>query len=168
MDEPCRISLDSQRSLQKFTLFFQTFVLMQIFNSINCRKLDETNINPFSNLSSNPLFWVINLIELVVQYLLIYFGGRFANVCKLEWEQHLIALGIGLGSLIAAVFVRMLPVKWFRKINIFEESDVKEEELDQTLPSRLRRLSSIRVGSVLDADSQRKKSIRKQSSIYKN
>lgn len=111
---------------------------------------------------------MINLIELVVQYLLIFFGGRFANVCDLKWQQHLIALGIGLGSLIAAVFVRMLPVKWFRKINIFEESDVKEEELDQTLPSRLRRLSSIRVGSVLDADSQRKKSIRRQSSIFKN
>lgn len=59
-------------------MFFQTFVLMQIFNSISCRKLEDTSMNPFDNVLNNPLFWLINAIELGVQYLLIFFGGKFA------------------------------------------------------------------------------------------
>jgi len=39
---------------------------MQIFNSISCRKLEDTSINPFDNVFNNPLFWLINVIELVV------------------------------------------------------------------------------------------------------
>lgn len=52
--------------------------------------------------------------------------------------------------MIFAIFVRTLPSKWFNGINIFAEEEVDEEKLDETLPSLLRRKSTLRMGSVID------------------
>ena len=49
-----------------FTFFFQTFVLMQVFNEFNARKLQRNEINIFEGLCKNSLFWLIILITFVV------------------------------------------------------------------------------------------------------
>lgn len=61
--------------------------------------------------------------------------------------------------MIVAIFVRTLPSKWFNGINIFAEDDVQEENLDETLASKLRRKSSVRIGSVLDENHENKRSV---------
>jgi Ca2+ transporting ATPase len=65
------------------SIFFQAFVLMQVFNSVTCRKLDDASLNPFSKLFSNPIFWFIQSLTLVVQYLFLMFGGVFVGVVDL-------------------------------------------------------------------------------------
>ena len=77
-------------------------------------------------------------------------------------------MGFGLAGMIASIFVRFLPVRWFRRINIFQEADIKEDEMDQTLPSRLRRLRSVSVGSICDEGALKRKSLARKESIYKN
>ncbi|CAD8180394.1 unnamed protein product [Paramecium pentaurelia] len=155
------------RPIQRLTMFFQTFVLMQICNSISCRKLDEVSLNPFSGLFNNSLFWLINLIEVGVQYLLILFGDKFAVVCDLTAWQHIFCWIFALGGMIVAIFVRTLPSKWFNGINIFAEEEIEEEKLDETIASKLRRKISVRIGSVLDDNHENKRSIQKRLSIYK-
>jgi Ca2+ transporting ATPase len=39
-----------------YTIFFHTFVFLQVFNEINCRKLKRTEINVFEGFFNNPLF----------------------------------------------------------------------------------------------------------------
>ncbi|CAD8082906.1 unnamed protein product [Paramecium sonneborni] len=155
------------RPIQRLTMFFQTFVLMQICNSISCRKLDEVSLNPFSGLFNNLLFWLINFIEVLVQYLLILFGGKFAVVCELTVWQHLFCWIFALGGMIVAIIVRTLPSKWFNGINIFAEEEIEEEKLDETIASKLRRKSSVRYGSVLDENHENKRSVQKRLSIFK-
>ena len=48
------------------TIVFHTFILMNLFNQINCRVVDENEKNVFKTLFNNPIFWVIMIFELCV------------------------------------------------------------------------------------------------------
>lgn len=54
-----------------FTLIFNTFVFMQVFNEINSRKLGAFEYNVFSGFFNNALFISVILITIVVQYVLV-------------------------------------------------------------------------------------------------
>ena len=57
-----------------FTFIFNVFVMMQVFNFVNSRKIyDEINI--FENITVNWLFPAIVLIILVLQIILVTFAG---------------------------------------------------------------------------------------------
>lgn len=66
-----------------FTFFFQAFVLMQVFNEFNSRKLDRSEINIFKGLCNNMMFWFIIIVTFFVQYLMVEFGGAYVGVSKL-------------------------------------------------------------------------------------
>jgi hypothetical protein len=53
--------------LRKDTLCFHTFMLMNIINMINCRVVNENENNVFKTIFDNSLFWIIFLLEMVVQ-----------------------------------------------------------------------------------------------------
>lgn len=57
------------------TLIFHTFILMNIFNSINCRVVDPNEKNVFKTLLNNPLFWFITLIEVSAQCGMLFLGA---------------------------------------------------------------------------------------------
>ena len=59
-----------------FTLIFHTFVFMQVFNEINCRKLGESEFNVFSSFFDNGLFIFILVLTVGVQIILVQFGGE--------------------------------------------------------------------------------------------
>ena len=48
------------------TMCFHTFVLMNLFNMINCRVVDKSEINVFKTLFNNVTFWIIILFEIAV------------------------------------------------------------------------------------------------------
>ena len=49
-----------------FTMIFNTFVFMQIFNEINARKIKDKEFNVFENFFNNPLFLVIEVVTIAV------------------------------------------------------------------------------------------------------
>mmetsp|Transcript_3637 Transcript_3637/g.2702 ORF Transcript_3637/g.2702 Transcript_3637/m.2702 type:complete len:287 (+) Transcript_3637:1315-2175(+) len=42
-----------------YTMFFNIFVFMQVFNEINCRKIQEHEMNVFADFFNNPMFLII-------------------------------------------------------------------------------------------------------------
>ena len=94
-----------------FTIIFQTFVLMQLFNEINCRKLKRSDFNVFNGIFSNWLFLFILSLSLIVQYLIVEYGGRFVRTSPLTWQQHTFCLAMGLGSLLTGIFIKLIPFK---------------------------------------------------------
>lgn len=65
----------SQEGFQHFTIFFNTFVFMQVFNEVNCRKLKSNELNVFKGFFNNPLFLIILVGTVIVQVLIVEFGG---------------------------------------------------------------------------------------------
>lgn len=96
-----------------FTFIFNTFVMMQIFNFMNCRKIHE-QLNIFSGIAKNKLFIVIVVVIFVLQILLITFGGQGLHVYSnygLTVQQWIISVLIGSISLPVNLLIKQFPVK---------------------------------------------------------
>ena len=58
---------DETQKIIHFTFVFQIFVFLQLFNQINARKIEEKELNVFSNFFSNAAFIIVWIIEWVTQ-----------------------------------------------------------------------------------------------------
>ncbi len=60
-----------------FTILFNIFIFMQVFNFMNSRKIND-ELNVFAGVTNNPLFFVIVAIIIVLQILIVtFFGSAF-------------------------------------------------------------------------------------------
>ena len=60
------ISLLGTNRLILDTICFHTFVLMNLFNMINCRIVDKDEINVFKSLFNNLYFWIVFILEIII------------------------------------------------------------------------------------------------------
>ena len=84
--------------------FFGLFIFMMIFNSFNAR---TSRLNIFANLLSNKVFLGVIIFIVIVQVLLIYYGGDLFRTTYLSIKEIEIML-------ICAFSV--IPVEFFRKL----------------------------------------------------
>ena len=106
-----------------FTIFFNIFVFMQVFNSINARKLQKDEYNVFTGIMGNWLYILIQSIIIVGQIILVTFGGRAVRTHPLSIKQHCDCLGISALTLVWGFIVKLLP------IDVTEPSTVGEEQV---------------------------------------
>ncbi|CAF0949996.1 unnamed protein product [Brachionus calyciflorus] len=93
---------------QHFTMIFNSFVLMTLFNEINSRKIHgERNI--FKGFFSNPIFYGIWIVTLCLQFVIVHFGS-YAFACHwLTLEQWAWCLLFGIGTLLWGQIVTTIP-----------------------------------------------------------
>lgn len=97
-----------------YCIFFNTFVLMQVFNEINARKLKSEEINVFKNFFNNPLFLIILVLTVAIQISCVEFGGHSLRTVPLSLHEHLFCLGLGsLPLVVAPVFKILVPASLF-------------------------------------------------------
>ncbi|KZV94727.1 calcium-translocating P-type ATPase [Exidia glandulosa HHB12029] len=90
------------------TLVFNTFVFTQIFNSINCRRLDR-NLNVFKGILLNWYFMIITLIEVGIQILIVFIGGPAFQVVEITGRDWAISIIVGLGAMVVGAIMRLIP-----------------------------------------------------------
>ena len=106
-----------------FTIFFNIFVFMQVFNSINARKLQKDEYNVFAGILGNWLYLLIQTIIVVGQIILVTFGGRAVRTHALSVSQHCMCIGIAACTLVWGFFVKLLPIDVSEKV---EEEDKRK------------------------------------------
>ena len=95
----------------KITAFFSIFVLAGIFNSLNAR---THRLYLFSNITKNKVFITIMSFVVVVQILIIYFGGTIFRTIPLSLFQLLIVIILAL-SVIPVDIMRKIILRSFKK-----------------------------------------------------
>ncbi|RHZ53315.1 hypothetical protein Glove_443g67 [Diversispora epigaea] len=90
------------------TLVFNTFVFLQIFNEINCRRIDDT-LNVFRNIFNNHMFIIIQIVVVIGQIAIVQFGGVAFGTTPLNWYQWITTVSIGSLSLPVGLIVRLIP-----------------------------------------------------------
>jgi len=95
------------------TMVFNTFVWLQIFNEINCRRLDN-KINVFSGIQRNPVFIIIMVIMVACQALIIFVGGPAFSVTRLNSHQWIICVSLGFLAIPTGAIVRIIPNDFVR------------------------------------------------------
>jgi hypothetical protein len=138
-----------------FTIFFHTFVFLQLFNEINSRKILEGEFNIFANFFDNYLFIMILAFTVVVQILLVQYGGEAVKCSPLTVQQHLMCIFIGFFSLVVGFFVKLIPLSWFHWLKLNEEPLKTQEERSMVASRSLRKSRSIfrHSGSILNSRS---------------
>ena len=95
-----------------FTFIFTAFVMMQIFNFFNCRRIrDESNI--LANPCSNWLYWLIVAFIFIMQWLITFFLSVFFKMYKfrgLTFQQWILAIFFGALTLLVSQILRFIPL----------------------------------------------------------
>ena len=121
-----------------FTVIFNTFVFMQIFNELNARKVHGER-GVFSNIHRNWIFLAVVVGQVSVQIILVEFGSIVFNTRSLPVDLWLWCIFLGstellIGQLLLLVPLRALPTPWRRKI---EEQEDEVDLGDQSARARI-------------------------------
>uniref|UniRef100_A0A673XS21 Calcium-transporting ATPase n=1 Tax=Salmo trutta TaxID=8032 RepID=A0A673XS21_SALTR len=93
---------------EHYTIIFNTFVLMQLFNEINARKIHGER-NVFDGIFANPIFCSIVFGTLVIQVVIVQWGGKPFSCAPLSVEQWLWCLFVGVGELLWGQVIATVP-----------------------------------------------------------
>ncbi|CAF1360295.1 unnamed protein product [Rotaria magnacalcarata] len=94
---------------EHFTMIFNVFVLMTLFNEINCRKIHGEQ-NVFRGIFTNPIFYGIWIVTFAVQILLVQYGSVAFSCVALTFEQWMWCLFFGVTVLLWNQIVNLIPV----------------------------------------------------------
>lgn len=97
------------------TIIFHTFILMNLFNQINCRVVDADEYNVFKTIFNNPTFWAVMIFELVVQNWMLWLahselGSLLVGTAPLTLSQTIACWCLGAGSLIVYPLSKLIPL----------------------------------------------------------
>lgn len=92
----------------KDTMIFNTFVLCQVFNEFNARKLEKKNV--FKGIHKNKSYLGIIGITIVLQVVMVEILKKFADTEGLNWIQWGSCIGIAAISWPIGWFVKCIPV----------------------------------------------------------
>jgi magnesium-transporting ATPase (P-type) len=106
----------TQENGKHFTIFFHSFVMLQLFNEINCKKLDMNQLNIFSGFFTNKMFVGIFFATFCVQVMFIELGGEVIKCSNLALKEHVLCLVIGALGNVVALMVRMFISIRYKKI----------------------------------------------------
>ncbi|XP_069489186.1 plasma membrane calcium-transporting ATPase 4 isoform X2 [Ambystoma mexicanum] len=93
---------------EHYTIVFNTFVLMQLFNEINARKIHGER-NVFDSIFRNPIFCAVVLGTFASQIIIVEFGGKPFSCSGLTLDQWFWCIFIGVGELLWGQLICTVP-----------------------------------------------------------
>ncbi|KAN0031465.1 hypothetical protein ACTFIV_005329 [Dictyostelium citrinum] len=98
-----------KNGMHHYTLVFNCFVFLQLFNEINARVLGSRT-NPFKNFFNNPIFIVVMLFTLGVQIIFVTFGDQATSTSSLYILEWVACVIVGAISLPVGLLLRKIPI----------------------------------------------------------
>ncbi|XP_043603212.1 plasma membrane calcium-transporting ATPase 3 isoform X5 [Bombus pyrosoma] len=100
---------------QHFTIIFNTFVMMTLFNEFNARKIHGQR-NVFQGIFTNPIFYSIWIMTCLAQVIIIQYGKMAFSTKALTLEQWMWCLFFGVGTLLWGQVITTIPTRKIPKI----------------------------------------------------
>lgn len=100
---------------QHFTIIFNTFVMMTLFNEINARKIHGQR-NVFAGIFTNPIYYCIWIATAASQVVIVQFGGHAFSTAPLTIAQWTWCVFFGVGTLVWGQVVTTVPTSKIPKI----------------------------------------------------
>ncbi|XP_020662267.1 plasma membrane calcium-transporting ATPase 2 isoform X12 [Pogona vitticeps] len=137
---------------EHYTIIFNTFVMMQLFNEINARKIHGER-NVFDGIFRNPIFCTIVLGTFAVQIVIVQFGGKPFSCSPLELDQWMWCVFIGLGELVWGQVIATIPtsrLKFLKEAGgLTLKEEVPEEEMNEDVEEIDHAERELRRGQIL-------------------
>ncbi|XP_022418522.1 plasma membrane calcium-transporting ATPase 2 isoform X5 [Neophocaena asiaeorientalis asiaeorientalis] len=137
---------------EHYTIIFNTFVMMQLFNEINARKIHGER-NVFDGIFRNPIFCTIVLGTFTIQIVIVQFGGKPFSCSPLQLDQWLWCIFIGLGELVWGQVIATIPtsrLKFLKEAGrLTQKEEIPEEELNEDVEEIDHAERELRRGQIL-------------------
>ncbi|KAG9490430.1 plasma membrane calcium-transporting ATPase 1 isoform X2 [Eleutherodactylus coqui] len=137
---------------QHYTIVFNTFVMMQLFNEINARKIHGER-NVFEGIFNNIIFCSIVLGTFIIQIVIVQFGGKPFSCTELTVDQWLWSVFLGMGTLLWGQLVTTIPtsrLKFLKEAGHGTQKDeIPEEELAEDVEEIDHAERELRRGQIL-------------------
>lgn len=137
---------------EHYTIVFNTFVLMQLFNEVNARKIHGER-NVFNGIFKNPIFCSIVLGTFLVQILIVQFGGKPFSCTELSIDQWLWCVFLGMGTLLWGQMIATIPtsrLKFLKEAGLgTQKEEIPEEELEEDIEEIDHAERELRHGQIL-------------------
>ncbi|XP_036314568.1 plasma membrane calcium-transporting ATPase 1 isoform X8 [Pipistrellus kuhlii] len=137
---------------EHYTIVFNTFVLMQLFNEINARKIHGER-NVFEGIFNNIIFCTIVLGTFVVQIIIVQFGGKPFSCSELSIEQWLWSVFLGMGTLLWGQLISTIPTSRLKFLKEAghgtQKEEIPEEELAEDVEEIDHAERELRRGQIL-------------------
>ncbi|KAM8934858.1 plasma membrane calcium-transporting ATPase 3 isoform 3-T3 [Pelodytes ibericus] len=117
---------------EHYTIIFNTFVMMQLFNEINARKIHGER-NVFDGIFANPIFCSIVLGTFGVQIIIVQFGGKPFSCAPLNAQQWLWCLFVGVGELVWGQVIATIPTSHLKCLKEAGHGPGKDEMTDEEM-----------------------------------
>ncbi|XP_060628995.1 plasma membrane calcium-transporting ATPase 4 isoform X4 [Anolis sagrei] len=121
---------------EHYTIVFNTFVMMQLFNEINARKIHGER-NVFEAIFRNPIFCTVVLGTFVSQIIIVEFGGKPFSCSGLTLSQWFWCIFIGVGELLWGQLICTVPTSQLKFLKEAGHGITKEDMADEELPEGL-------------------------------
>lgn len=128
------------------TMIFNTFVFLQIFNEINCRRIDN-HLNVFAGIHRNLYFICIFFFIAIAQVIIVTFGGDAFKTEPLNIGQWAICIFLGFLSLPLGALIRMVPDAWIASCLPRAAPAPEPVDFTQPLPDFLQQRDNTNVSS---------------------
>jgi len=136
----------SQGPSTHLTYCFNIFVMMQIFNFLNARKLED-EVNVFEGMKATSYFTIIVIVIFLLQAIILTIGNIAFRCAQfgLGIVGWMISLAFGVGSLFISIILKAIPEdKCFGGIE--SESDSAQPQTKKSGTNRMNSLSVRRFG----------------------
>ncbi|XP_028854469.1 plasma membrane calcium-transporting ATPase 4 isoform X3 [Denticeps clupeoides] len=111
---------------EHYTIVFNVFVMMQLFNEINARKIHGER-NVFEGIHRNLIFCSVVLGTFALQIIIVQFGGKPFSCTALTIDQWLWCVFIGVGELLWGQLITAIPTHRLKFLKEAGHGITKEE-----------------------------------------
>uniref|UniRef100_A0A8C7KBR6 Calcium-transporting ATPase n=1 Tax=Oncorhynchus kisutch TaxID=8019 RepID=A0A8C7KBR6_ONCKI len=117
---------------EHYTIIFNTFVLLQLFNEINARKIHGER-NVFDGIFNNLIFCSIVFGTFIIQIVIVQWGGKPFSCVGLSIDQWLWCTFLGFSSLLWGQLISSIPTKSLRFLKSAGHGTQRQEIPDEEL-----------------------------------
>lgn len=127
------VTLAPRPRLQLDSMIFHTYILMNLFNAINCRVVDPDEKNVFKTLLNNPLFWLVTGLEVAAQLGMLWLGSFnglgsiLLGTTGLTPGMQITSWVLGASVLAVNVGIKFIPLEQVQKLPYPKNLENEEE-----------------------------------------
>lgn len=117
-----------------FTYIFNTFVFLQLFNEVNCRKVGPRDFNVFEAPFHNYYFLAVAVGTVAVQVALCQLCPTLAGATPLGRSEWGACVAVGATPLVIALLLKLTPLSWVGRLGriLPDEDQATESKLLKT------------------------------------
>jgi len=100
-----------------FTYIFNTFVFLQLFNEINCRKVGRKDFNVFEKFLHNQYFLMVIIGTFTTQILICKWFPAITGTEQMNKGEWGACIALGSTNLLVGALLKLTPESWVERMN---------------------------------------------------